>query len=298
MDINIFQVDAFSSKAFGGNPVGVVPNARHIKEEDMLKIANEMNISETAFVHQLGEDMFEVRFFTPEGEVNFCGHATIATFYLMANKGYIKPIKDGIKKAKLVTNTRRYPIDMLYKNFEIEYIVMHQGSPKELRKIDSLDEILISLNLKKEDIGIKYEDIDPLVSSTVIPYLILPVRTNETLNSIKVDFHKLMLESKRLNISGVHVIYLPEKNSDKVYTRNFAPAIGINEEPATGTANGAMVHYLRALNLIKEDKIISLQGESLNRPSKIYCFIEERNGTFDVRIGGTAKIVIEGVIKF
>lgn len=298
MEINIFQVDAFSSKAFGGSPVAVVPNARHIKVEDMQRIANEMNVSETAFVHQLGEDMFEVRFFTSEGEVSLCGHATIATFYLMANKGYIKPIENGIKKATLVTNIRRYPIDMVYKNFEIEYIIMHQGKAKELKKIDKLDEILASLNLKNDDIGVNEENVEPLISSTVIPYLILPVRSNEILSSIKVDYHRLEIESKRLNISGVHVIYLPDKNSEIVYSRNFAPAIGIKEEPATGTANGAMVYYLKSLNLIEDNKIISLQGDSLKRPSKIYCFVEGKNGIFEVKIGGNANIVIEGIIKF
>lgn len=101
-----------------------------------------------------------------------------------------------------------------------------------------------------------------------------------------------------MNISGVHVIYLPDKNSEIVYSRNFAPAIGIKEEPATGTANGAMVYYLKSLNLIEDNKIISLQGDSLKRPSKIYCFVEGKNGIFEVKIGGNANIVIEGIIKF
>ena len=128
MEINIFQVDAFSSKSFGGNPAGVVPNAKWLNTTDMQKIAKEMNLSETAFVQQLDDNLFKVRFFTPICEVDLCGHATIATFYTMAKKGYIKAIEDGIKRAKLETNTGTFPIDINYKNGEPIYILIDRKS--------------------------------------------------------------------------------------------------------------------------------------------------------------------------
>ncbi len=97
MQINIFQVDAFTDKSFRGNPAGVVPDARLLTAEQMQKIANEMNLSETAFVIPVNDELFQVRFFTPICEVDLCGHATIATFFLLAKKGYIKSIQNGIK---------------------------------------------------------------------------------------------------------------------------------------------------------------------------------------------------------
>jgi len=84
MDIIIYQVDAFTDKPFGGNPAGVVTDARSLTDENMQKIAMEMNLSETAFVISKGDNNYQVRFFTPKCEVDLCGHATIATFYTLA----------------------------------------------------------------------------------------------------------------------------------------------------------------------------------------------------------------------
>ena len=87
----IYQVDAFSDVPFGGNPAGVVPNAIGLNHIQMLKIAREMNLSETAFIFPLKDDVadYEVRFFTPTQEVDLCGHATIASFFALASKGII-----------------------------------------------------------------------------------------------------------------------------------------------------------------------------------------------------------------
>ena len=83
MEINIFQVDAFSKVPFGGNPAGVVTNAKKLNKEQMQKIANEMNLSETAFIRQMDESYFRIRYFTPLLEVDLCGHATIASIYTL-----------------------------------------------------------------------------------------------------------------------------------------------------------------------------------------------------------------------
>lgn len=298
MEINIFQVDAFSSKSFGGNPAGVVPNAKNLNTSDMQKIANEMNVSETAFVQQLDDNLFKVRFFTPICEVDLCGHATIATFYTMANKGYIKSIDNGIKRAELETNIGTFPIDINYKNGEPIYILMEQNSPKSFGYIEGIDGLLESMNLIKDQVGILDEYLEPEIISTGLPDIILPIKDKDVFDNLDIDFNKLSVVSKNHNVTGVHVFYLPEKNSKVVYVRNFAPLVGINEESATGTANGALIYYLKKNNLIIDNEIIALQGNSLNRPSEIYCFIEENGEGFKVKVGGNAKIVIEGIIKF
>ena len=298
MEMNIFQVDAFSSKSFGGNPAGVVPNAKFLKSSDMQKIANEMNVSETAFVQQLDENLFKVRFFTPICEVALCGHATIATFHTMANKGYIKSIENGVKRAELETNTGRYPIDISYKNGKPEYILMEQNRPKSFGKIRDMNELLDSMNLNMSHIGIQDEYIEPEIISTGLPDIILPIKDKDIFNNLNIDFQKLSRVSKNNDVTGVHAFYLPERNSRVVYVRNFAPLVGIDEEAATWTANGALIYYLKNKNLIIDSEIIALQGSSLNRPSEIYCFIEEDIEGFKIKVGGKAKIVIEGIIKF
>ena len=87
----IYQVNAFADVPFGGNPAGVLPNSIGLNHSDMLKIAKQMNLSETAFVFPMQDDLvdYEVRFFTPTQEVDLCGHATIASFFCLASKGVI-----------------------------------------------------------------------------------------------------------------------------------------------------------------------------------------------------------------
>ncbi|WFA08306.1 PhzF family phenazine biosynthesis protein [Tissierella sp. Yu-01] len=298
MEVNIFQVDAFSSKPFGGNPAIVVPNAKRIKEQDMQKIANEMNVSETAFVHQLDDDIFRVKFFTPVCEIDLCGHATIATFYTMANKGYIKPIYNGTKIATLVTNVGKLPVELHYKNGQVEYILMQQNQIKSCGLDMNIDDILDIMNLRDEHIGINDEFYAPEIISTGLQDLIIPIREKYKLDNINVDFCSLSAACRKLNITRVHVFNLPKRNSDVVYARNFAPLVGIDEEPATGTASGALIYYLKKNDLISSNMITSLQGDSLKRPSKIYCFIEEDGDDYKVKVGGNANIVMEGILKY
>lgn len=298
MEINIFQVDAFSSKPFGGNPAGVVPNAKWLKESDMQKIANEMNLSETAFVIQRDDNLFKIKFYTPLCEVDLCGHATIATFYTLAEKRYIKPIENGIKKVFMETNIGRLPVEIEFFNNEPEYVVMEQGVPKTIGKPKDLNKLVDMLNIQMSDIGIKDNFIEPEIISTGLPDIILPIRDKKVLDNIQIDFCELSNYCKELNVVGVHAFHMPEINSHEIHARNFAPLVGINEEAATGTANGCLIYYLKKNSLINENKIKVLQGESLNRPSEIYCYIEEDNDNFKVKVGGRANITLEGIIKF
>lgn len=298
MEINIYQVDAFTSKAFGGNPAGVVPNAKDLKEKHMQKIANEMNLSETAFVTHLYDDLFNVRFFTPICEVDLCGHATIATFYTLALKGYIKPIYNGIKTVYQQTKAGRLPVEIKFVDNIVDSVIMEQATPRSLGTLGNIKDILDSMSLDISDIGVGNEFIDPEIISTGLPDIILPIKKKEVLDNLKIDFTKMANICNEMDVTGVHAFYLPEKNSDKVYTRNFGPAVGINEEAATGTANGGLMYYLVQKHLIDKNKIISLQGESLKRPSEIHCYYEQKNDGVKIKVGGKAKIVIDGIMCF
>lgn len=298
MEINIFQVDAFSSRPFGGNPAGVVPNAKRLKEIDMQRIANEMNLSETAFIVQRDDNLFKMRFFTPVCEVDLCGHATIASFYTLAQKGYIKPIDNGIKKIFMDTNIGRFPIEIEYIKGEPECILMQQGIPEIIGRVEDIEKLANILNIKVSDIGIMDSDVNPEIVSTGLPDIILPIKEKDILDNIQMDPCELSYFCKDLNIIGVHAFHMPKSNSDKIYARNFAPLVGINEESATGTANGALIYYLKKNNLINKNEIVVKQGEVLNRPSEIFCYIEEKNGIYSVNVGGRANITMEGIIKY
>lgn len=298
MEINIFQVDTFTDTAFGGNPAGVVPNAVGLSEYDMQKIANEMNVSETAFVVQIDDSLYRVRYFTPLSEVDLCGHGSIATFHTLALKGYIKPIENGIKVVTQLTKAGKLPLELHFVNGKINWILMEQAPPKSMGEVDNLGKVLESLNLTLDQIGIGNEMVVPEIISTGLPDIMLPLKTKEDLDNLQIDFCSLGIYTSEINVIGVHAFYLPSPDSNVVYTRNFAPGVGINEEAATGTSNGALIYFLKKNNLITNNSIISLQGDSLNRPSQIHCYIEEYEESYKVKVGGKAKIVIDGIITF
>ncbi|MTI70433.1 MAG: PhzF family phenazine biosynthesis protein [Firmicutes bacterium] len=294
MEIILYQVDAFTDKPFRGNPAGVIPDAKGITEREMQNIAKELNLSETAFVTKKKDDLYSVKFFTPICEVNLCGHATIATFYTLASKGYIGDIENGIVKVYQETNVGTLPVELYFKDGDIEKIMMQQKSPESLGEIDNNTKERISdiLNIDSDDIGLNGYNISSEIISTGLADIILPVKNKEVLESIKIDTQELIKLSKSLNVTGIHVFTVDNK---AVYCRNFAPAVGIEEESATGTSNGALIYKLYNHGIIK-DRISVYQGESLGRISEIQCEIFKDNNEINVKVGGKACIVIEGVI--
>lgn len=298
MEAIIYQVDAFTDKPFGGNPAGVVPDAKNLSEEDMQKIACEMNLSETAFVKKLENDCFEVRFFTPKCEVALCGHATIATFYVLGKKGYIR--HEGKRKVLIKQKTKAglLPVELYFENDEIVKVLMHQGSPVAFGQIDEIEEISKILGIREEEVGLKDFELKPEIISTGLKDIIVPVKDEESLKSLNIDFEKMDDYCNSKGSIGMHVFTLDELNDNTVHCRNFAPSVGIYEEAATGTANGALIYYMKRNNLLKANYIQANQGQYMNRPSKILCEINESENHDIVKVGGQAVIVMEGVIKF
>lgn len=294
MGINIFQVDAFSDKSFGGNPAGVIPDASRLTEDQMQNIAKEMNLSETAFVIPLSDDLYKVRFFTPLCEVDLCGHATIATFFTLAKKGYIKNLCNGKKIVFQETRAGKLAVEIIFKDGEVNKVFMEQATPKDLGRIEDLDKLLQAMGLDIDDIRIEDTLVYPRIISTGLPDIILPIKTKQKLDNLNINMELLAQVSDDLKVTGVHVFYLPSLNSDIVYTRNFAPLVGIDEESATGTSNGALIYYLKENKLIKDNNIVAYQGETMNRRSQIYCSINESN---TIKVGGKAKIMIDGILS-
>lgn len=298
MEAIIYQVDAFTDKPFGGNPAGVIPDAENLSEEDMQKIANEMNLSETAFVKKIDEDSFEVRFFTPKCEVDLCGHATIATFYVLGKKGYIRHEDRGSVTITQKTKVGQLPVELYFEKDEIVKVLMHQGKPEAFGNIKDTAEISEILSVSKEQVGIKSFNLEPEIISTGLKDIIVPVKDEETLKSLKIDFKKMDDYCTNKDTVGMHVFTIDDLSEGIVHCRNFAPSLGIYEEAATGTANGALIYYMKKNNMLKANSILANQGNYMNRPSKILCEIHETENDNIIKVGGKAVIVMEGVIKF
>lgn len=296
MEYNIYLVDSFTDEKFKGNPAGVVPDAKRLSEDQMQLIAKELDASETAFVTSVDRDLYGVKYFSPYKKVDFCGHSTLATFYILALRGYIKPIETGIKTVYIYSNKRKLKVDIYFENNEIEHISVIMGIPKEIGLLKDRDEILKDLNLELEDINLynKFKDI-PIIELES-KYAMVPLKDKKQLDNLKIDKQSLRVKLKKFGIDGLHLFYYSKDKPDKVYTRNFSMAMNLKEEPATGTANGSLIYLLKKKGLLQADRIESIQGQAMGRESKLYCTIKEKNGDYQVEVGGRGKVVMEGII--
>lgn len=312
--IEIYQLDAFTDVPFGGNPAGVVPHAEGLSDEHMQKIAREMNLSETAFVTDLrqakqapGDPDFLVRFFTPQSEVDLCGHATIATFWLLAELGVISPGHGAGEAEEEIrvyqkTGAGGLPVDLL---FGCEggpaRVMMTQALPQVAFTLDEPEIKQLERILRAPQGSITgFPGPKPQSVSTGLLDLIVPVTSMEALFSMRPDMAALAQYCREREVISVHCFSMDTVDAAAtVHCRDFAPAVGIPEEAATGTASGATGAYL-VLNQLVDTKqpvtrIICEQGHVMKRPSVIHVEIgmEGREIT-SVRVGGSAVTVMKG----
>lgn len=295
MDIKIKQVDAFTSKAFGGNPAGVVTDSSNISDELKQKIAREMNLSETAFVSNSKVADFKVQFFTPNSEVDLCGHATIATFSSLYEEGKLDANKSIFYQE---TKAGILPVELTSIGGE-EVFMMTQALPKlEEAGIDRR-EVAGLLGLTMDDLM----DTPIMRVSTGIWWLVFGIKEVEKLRNSKPDFRAIEELSRKYNVVGINPFCMDTLNEACDFqSRAFAPLVGVNEDPVCGTGNGCVASYIVLNNLIDFSDSIDLIGEAgieVNRPGLVYVNIEKRKKDITkVKAGGSAITVLEGNIKY
>ncbi|WP_313370728.1 PhzF family phenazine biosynthesis protein, partial [Sedimentibacter sp.] len=194
-----------------------------------------------------------------------------------------------IKKVYQHTKLGKLEIDAVFKGSTIDYVLMQQQTPKIYDEFngEDLSEIAKSINTAVENVGLKDFTIKPAIVSTGLKDIIIPVKSRDILNKLNVNMDLINELSHIYDVVGYHV-YTIENN--QVFARNFAPRVGIDEECATGTSNGALGCLLYSKSIIS-DEISVIQGESMNESSQIYVKVENINNTLDVRVGGKASIV-------
>ena len=272
--MKVYVMDSFSDRIFGGNQAGVVLADKALEPAVMQQVAAELKHSETAFVWQT-EEGNRLRYFTPAGEVDLCGHATVAVFALLRRLGRIE---DGTHKA--LTRAGALEIEV-----SGETVWMDMAPPKTLGILpeESWEELYGAYGLTLED---RPADLPPEIVSTGLADIMMPVRDHETLLRAVQDERTVTELSRRFDVTGVHMFCLGE---EAVYCSNFAPLYDIPEECATGTSNGALTYYLYLRGDVKPgEENVFLQGEHMSRPSEIRSVLYEKDGAVTVRIGGRA----------
>ncbi len=258
MKLDIYQIDAFANKTFEGNPAAVVPLESWLDDEILQKIANENNLSETAYFVK-NDKGYDLRWFTPADEVNMCGHATLASAFVLFNEL-------DFKEDKIIFDTKS---GELIVSKEGDYLVMDFPA-LEIEQIDLLDKFESILGHRPIEV---YKSMD---------YIVV-FEDEEILASINPDMRAL----KELDLRGV-IATSKSTNYDFV-SRFFIPSHGIDEDPVTGSAHTQLVTYWSGVlgkNSFSAKQISKRGGEVL-------C---ELNGDRCIMKGKAVKY-LEGVIK-
>jgi len=279
-----YLIDAFTDKRYEGNPAGVVLDADALTREEKQKIASEIHASETAFVSKSSVADYKVEFFTPVTEIDFCGHNTIATFWLLAEIGKLK-MKSETCEVTQETKVGILPVSVARKNGRF-YVTMKQRLPQFASSPADLSTVARALNLEPERLD---SSLPIRLSNTGNWILMVPVKSAEILNSIAYDASALSTIMSGCKAVTTNVFC---RSEDGIYrTRNFCPTVGIPEDPATGSAAGAFAAYLANEGVLGNgsNEIRIRQGEAMGRPSDMtaHVHVENRSVT-DVRVSGTA----------
>lgn len=294
----VYQIDSFSDKKFLGNPAGVVYNADGLNEVDMQRIARELNNSETAFIFSSDSQEYDVhvRFFTPLKEVPICGHATIAAHYVIALENNLKE-KTCIRQ-KTGAGILPVEIEPLGNSYNI---VMTQGKVEfgNIIEGNDLGRLVSALGIDNNDL---ITEAPVQIVSTGHSKVMIGIKDYQQLHNLAPDMRELNKLSERINCNGYFVFTFDSNEADiLIKGRMFAPAIGIEEDPVTGNANGPVGAYIVKYKLAEFDdnlKFSVKQGMSIDREGKINVNVSIENGEpVKVQVSGTATVVFKTEIE-
>lgn len=292
--ITYYICDVFTDQQFGGNPLAVIPDAQGLTSEQMQKIAREFNFSESTFVLPPSQGHSrEVRIFTPSREVPFAGHPNVGTAYVLSEIGALTnqvPIVFE-EKAGLVTIESRESAQgkTLYQLEAPETFSVSQQVPVEL--------VAEALSLPVEAISVTTHH--PCVASSGLAFVLAEVVSVEALKMAKITVTGFEKIAELGVMPDIHV-YARSQDEYDIRARMFAPFDGVNEDPATGSANCALAGLIAACDPA-EDKTFNfriMQGEEMGRPSLLDAYaVKEAGQVVATGVAGSAVMFSQGTIS-
>jgi PhzF family phenazine biosynthesis protein len=275
--MNVLKVAAFSHHGRGGNPAGVAFCDAMPAEEEMLKVARGVGFSETAFLVKQGDD-WRVRYFAPEIEVPFCGHATIALGAALGERF-------GEGEYKLILNDSVISVRAEKSGNGFSATLRSPNTHSEDAPKDYVNKILSAFHLSHEDLN----PVFPIrFASAGAKHLILVVTDRKTLADMSYDFdvvRTLMMDKGLITIS-----LLWNESEDVFHSRNAFASGGVYEDPATGAAAAALAGYLRDIGWKGKNIFTILQGEDMGMPSRLLVMFSPEIGSSIAVSGETRHI--------
>ena len=309
-------LDVFTEVPFTGNALAVFPEGGGVPEDQMQKIAREMNLSETVFVlePQPSKDksvaaLRRLRIFTPTRELPFAGHPVVGTWNLLAREGVVPKPESGTGWTRIhhEIGIGILPVDLEFKDGEVVQVVMTQGKAELGTILEDAHEqadLVRSIGLAPEDLD---ESLPIQIVSTGMKFLMVPVRALADLRNTRVNAALLIEIYRRHGATGCYVFSKEtlEVGSSRANARMFAPDDNIPEDPATGSAAGSLGAYLVHHNALPDEpvdgryKFTIEQGDFINRASRINVEVKGRAGLIEeVRVGGPSVVIAHGEVEF
>ena len=303
--LKFYQADVFTDVAFGGNPVAVIPDAEGLTDLELQQVAREMNLSETVFVFPPSDPaaVVKIRIFTPTQEIPFAGHPVIGTFFVLGMMTRLD-LREPVTRVLQECNLGLFPVELHARKGTILQVVMSQPKPQFLDVVENRDDLFSiakALGIAKQQITDTKRPVQ--VVSTGLPVMIVPVRTLTAVRSIIPDVSAIAALCQQYGANGMMVYStMTVEQQATVHTRMFAPLIGIIEDPATGSASGALGAYLVQNGVVEVGpmtEIVAEQGYEIERPSRILIQVESEDDVIqEVKVGGKAVMVVEGTLTF
>ena len=303
--LQYYQADVFTDRPFGGNPVAVFPDSEGLTDCEFQQIAREMNLSETVFVVPPTDPIAcaKLRIFTPTQEIPFAGHPVLGTFHIL---GTLKrfPVTEPITRVMYECNIGVFPVELCVLKGQIDRVVMVQPQPQFLGIVDAVEDLYdVSKALSIPKAAITATRFPVEVVSTGLPVMVVPVRSLTAVKSISVDPTAVIEVCARLGTNGIMVFTtMTVEDWSTVHTRMFASPIGVVEDPATGSASGALGAYLVKNGVVDVGpmtEIVAEQGYEIDRPSRILIQVLSDDDIIqEIKVGGQVVMVAEGKLVF
>lgn len=273
-DGTLHRITAFSETPSGGNPAGVWIGEQLPDADTMQRIAAEVGFSETAFVAPMHGLVRTIRYYSPQAEVSFCGHATIATGAVLGNQGkqatYQLSTAVGDVQVTVSTSGGRQRISLTSVD------TRHKAVPAAV-----LDNVLRILRWEQADLD---PSIPPAIAFAGAWHLVLAVSGSERLESLDYDFETLKAQMLTEGLTTLQLIW--REHEQLFHSRNPFPVGGVVEDPATGAAAAALGGYLRDAHLIRAPFEFEIQqGVTMGRPSQLFVEVPASGG---IVVSGTA----------
>ena len=286
-EIKVSIIEAFAKQVKMGNPAGVIFDADSLTESQMQNIAKIVGFNESVFILKSAVADMKLRYFTPNHEMNLCGHATIASISEFMKKNHIKESKS------LTVETLAGIININY-NADLHEVTMTQSPAKFKTFNGDLVELMSSIGLSIDDLDKNY----PVIyGNTGIWTILIPIKKLESFERMKPVNEKFSDILKEIPTASVHPFSLETIYSyNDMHGRHFSAShSGTIEDPVTGTASGVMgAYYITYIKDVRNVELMIEQGQEMGRDGQVkVCASKMNDGEIEVEISGTSVFVEE-----